>query len=115
MQDKSTPDAGLTPFLWVGAVLLFIVAEAQIVVSYFRMSSQHTWLDVGRLLGMLLVVSVPGIAGLKGYSVVKRLPAAISGGDEAKLAWVARNFLLIIIVAYVAIGWVMRQVGAACS
>jgi hypothetical protein len=35
MRDKSTPDAGLTPFLWVGAVLLFIITEAQIIVSTF--------------------------------------------------------------------------------
>jgi hypothetical protein len=54
MRDKSTPGDGLTPFLWVGAVSLFIIAEAQIIVSYVRMSSQHTWLDVGHLLGTFL-------------------------------------------------------------
>ena len=109
MQDKSTPDAGLTPFLWVLAVSLFILTEAQIVVSYVRIPSQHSWLDVGHLLGMLLVVSVPGIAGLKGYSVVRRLPSVIGGGDEAKVVWLARQFLTIVIFAYVAIGWVTRQ------
>lgn len=110
MGDKSTSGDGLTPFLWVGAVLLFILAEAQIIASYVRMPNQHTWLDVGRLLGTLLVVSVPGVAGLKGYSVVKRLPSSISGDDQSKLVWLERQFLTIVIFAYVAIGWVTRQV-----
>jgi hypothetical protein len=114
MRDKSTPDAGLTPVLWVGAVLLFVLTEAQIIVVYVRTPSQHTWLDVGRLLGMLLVISAPGIAGLKGYSAVKRLPSAISGNDRAKLVWIERQFLTFVICAYVAIGWVTRQVGAGC-
>jgi hypothetical protein len=108
MRDKSTLDAGLTPFLWVGAVLLFIITEAQIILSYVHIPTQHTWLDVGRLLGSLLVLSVPGIAGLKAYSVVRRWSSAIGGDDEGKLIWLERQFLTASIFAYVAIGWVTR-------
>ncbi|HEX2776621.1 MAG TPA: hypothetical protein VHN10_08285 [Candidatus Acidoferrales bacterium] len=109
MPDQSKAERTMTQFLWAGAVLLFILSEAQIVVSYVRASSQHTWFDLGRLLATLLVLSVPGIAGLRGYSVVKRLPPAISGDDQARLVWLAHQFLTIVIFVYVAIGWVTRQ------
>jgi len=108
MRDKSTPDAGLTPFLWVCAVLLFIITETQIIVAYVHIPSQHTWLDVGRLLGSLLVLSVPAVAGLRAYSVVRRWSSAIGGGDEGKLIWLERQFLTASIFAYVAVGWVTR-------
>jgi hypothetical protein len=109
MPDQSKAERTMTQFLWAGAILLFILSEAQVIVSYVRGASQHTWLDLGRLLATLLVLSVPGIAGLKGYSVAKGLPSAASAEEEARVAWIARNFLLIVIVAYVAIGWVTRQ------
>jgi hypothetical protein len=100
----------LTRVLWVGAVLLFILTEAQVIVPYLYASTPHSSFGIGRLLITVLVISVPGIAGLKGYSVVRGLSSAIGSGDEAKLVWVARQFLTIVIVAYVAIGWVTRQV-----
>ena len=88
--------------------MLFIIAEAEIIVSYIRMPTQHTWLDVGHLLGSLLVVSVPAIAGLRGYSVAGRWSSASGGNDAGKLVWLEHQFLTASIFAYVAIGWVAR-------
>jgi hypothetical protein len=109
MRDKSGAERTMTQFLWAGAVLLFILSEAQVIVSYLYAPTPHPSFGTIRLLATVLVVSVPGIAGLKGYSVAKGLPSAASAGEEARVAWLARNFLLIVIVAYVAIGWVSRQ------
>jgi hypothetical protein len=98
----------VTRLLWVCAVLILIVAEGQIIVSYLHAPAPHPPFGIGRLLMTVLVVSVPGLAGLRGYAVVKRLPSAITGDDQTKLIWLAREFLVISIFAYVAMGWVTR-------
>jgi hypothetical protein len=97
-----------TRLLWVCAVLVFIVAEGQIIVSYLHAPASHPPFDIARLLVTVLIVSVPGLAGLRGYAVVRRLPLAIGGDDQTKLIWLAREFLVISIFAYVAMGWVTR-------
>jgi hypothetical protein len=109
MPDQSKAQRTMTHFLWAGAVLLFLLSEAQVIVSYVRGASQHTWLDLGRLLATLLILSVPGIAGLRGYSVIRGLSSPIGADDEGKFIWLAHQFLTIVIFAYVAIGWVTRQ------
>ena len=108
MRDKSTIGDGLTRVLWIGAALLFILTEAQVIVPYLYASTPHPSFAIGRLLVTVLLISVPGIAGLKGYSVVRGLSSAIGSDNEAKVVWLARQFLTIVIVAYVAIGWVTR-------
>jgi hypothetical protein len=109
MRDKSGAERTMTQFLWAGAVLLFILSEAQVIVSYLYAPTPHPSFGIVRLFVTVLVLSVPGIAGLRGYSVAKRLPPPISGDDQARLVWLAHQFLTIVIFAYVAIGWVTRQ------
>lgn len=105
MPEKSKSADGLTRLLWVCAVLGFIAAEAQVIVAYLSAPTPHSPYGMARLVLAFLVVSIPGIADLKGYFVVRGLSSEVNGGDETKFLWLARNFLIIIIFAYAAIGW----------
>jgi len=104
MLAKFILSAHFTRILWVCTLLVFTVAEMQVIVSYFRMPGPHSSFGIGHLLATVLIVSVPGIAGLRGYSVARALPLPATS-DQVKLVWVAREFLVISIAAYVAIAW----------
>ena len=93
----------VTRALWVTAALVFIMAEVLVVVSYFHPVGPHTP-GLKHLLMNILIVSVPGLGALKGYSVARRL-SPVTSQDNGRFIWLARQFLIIGIAAYVAIGW----------
>jgi len=96
--------SSVTRVLWVCTVLVFVAAEAQVVAAYLGTPRPHTLLSIGRLLVAVLIVSIPGIAGLKGYQVVNRLSSPVTE-EKGKLIWLARQFLMASISAYIAISW----------
>lgn len=93
----------VTRALWVAAALVFIVSEVLVVVSYLHPTGPRTP-GIQNLLLNILIISVPGLGALKGYSVARRLSPAMSQ-DNGRVIWLARQFLIIGIAAYVAIGW----------
>jgi|GEM_PF-4623325 len=94
----------ITRTLFVGALLLLVIAEAVVIVSFVGSTKLHSTLTLGYLLGIVLVTSVPGVAGIKGYQVVGKIRSTLDAQGETKtVIWLSRQFLAMAIAGYGAI------------
>jgi hypothetical protein len=96
--------AYFTWILLVGTVLVLLVVEATVIVAFAVSPKVHTSLAIGYLLASVLVTSVPGVAGVKGYYVARRLRSAIDAeGEEIIVIWLSRQFLATAVFGYGAV------------
>jgi hypothetical protein len=86
------------------ALSVLIVAEATVIVASLGLPNVHTPLGTARLLASVLFTSIPGIAGVRGYYMVKRLrPASDLEQEKTIVPLLSRQFLFTAIAAYAAI------------
>ncbi|HET6842232.1 MAG TPA: hypothetical protein VFK06_11195 [Candidatus Angelobacter sp.] len=98
--------------LWICAVAVFVTAEADVFIKFWRIPSDHLLWGQGTKFFIPFIVSLPMVAGMRGfYSVRRRLPSA---GDDVITA-ISLQFLFTIITAYVALVFCMGQVAARTS
>ncbi len=83
----------------------FLVSEAVVIVASLGFLNGHASLGISRhLLVNVFLTSIPGIAGIRGYYVVRRLRSKLDAErEEATLVWFSRQFLAAAVFAYAAI------------
>ena len=86
--------------LWTGAVAVFVVAEADVLIKFWRIPGDRLLWGQGTKFYIAFIVALPMVAGMRGfYSVRRRLPSA---GDDVITA-ISLQFLLTIVIAYSAL------------
>jgi|SRR5579859_3548646 len=90
--------------LLIGALLLLLVAEAMVIVAFAVSPKVHPSSAIEYLLGSLFITCIPGVAGIKGYYMVRRLRSTLDAkGDETTAIWLSRQFLGVTVFAYGAV------------
>jgi hypothetical protein len=88
----------------VGALLVLLVAETTVIVAFLGLPKVHASSVMVHLLASVFVTSIPGIAGVKGYYVAKRLRLALDvNREETTVMWLSRQYLATAIAAYGAV------------
>jgi hypothetical protein len=104
MHGKWLYSAYITRVLLVGTLLLLVVVEAVVIVSFVGSPKPHSLLALGYLLGIVLVTSVPGVAAIKGYQAVSKTRSTLDAEGERKtVIWLSRQFLATAVAGYAAI------------
>ncbi|HXN71344.1 MAG TPA: hypothetical protein VN861_02190 [Candidatus Acidoferrales bacterium] len=104
MHDRWLGSTYITRALLVCALLLLVIAEAVVIVGFVGSPKLHSSLALGYLLGIVLVTSIPGAAGIKGYQVVSKMRPALDAQSERKaVIWLSRQFLATAVAGYAAI------------
>ena len=99
---------GVTRILWVGALLVFLLAEAVVIVAGLGLPKAHASLGIGQLLLTVFLIAIPGLAGIKGYYVAERLRSKFDAEQQdASFVWLSRQFLLATVFAYTAVIFVV--------
>jgi hypothetical protein len=78
---------------------VFLVAETTVIVAFLGLPKVHTSSGIVRLLASVFITSIPGIAAIKGYYVVRRLRLA-RDVEQEETTWLSRQFLVTAIAAY---------------
>ena len=90
-------------FLW-SVILLFLLSEAMVIASALGSNRMNSPSEIGKLLGSMLVMSVPAAAGIKGYYAARRLEVTLEEErHETTIMWMSRQFLVAAIFGYSAI------------
>jgi len=95
----------ITRVLLICTMLLLVLVEAVVIVGFVGSPPKpHSSLTLGYLLGIVLVTSIPGVAGIKGYQVVSKMRSTLDAEGERKtVSWLSRQFLATAIAGYGAI------------
>jgi hypothetical protein len=98
--------------LWICAVAVFVVAEAEVFIKFWRIPDDHLFVVPGTKFFIAFIVALPMVAGVSGvYSVRRRIQSA---GDDV-ISAISLQFLFTIITAYTALVFCMGQVVARPS
>ena len=99
----------ITRVLWVGALSMFLVAEAVLIVASRDLPEGHRpILTVGQVIGNAFLASIPAVVGFSGYKAVRRLAAKASlGSEDTTFVLLSRQLLIAEIFTYVAILFVV--------
>jgi hypothetical protein len=97
--DRLVVSRPLTRFLWWLSTLLFVLAETMVIIAILRNHGFHSVQDYLNTYGRPLIVSVPWVLGMRGYSLVEK-EALKSQSDQFSLALLSRQFLYTEISAY---------------
>lgn len=90
----------MTRILWFGVVGLFAVAEIVAALAFRKIPDHHLFPGLGTKYFALFIVALPMIAGINGYSSVRRRLS--STGDDV-ISVLSVQFLFTIVTAYVAL------------
>ena len=101
MNMKFWLSPALTRVLTVSAVIVFLLAESLVVVSWFHPPKGGPSLASRSPLAELLITSVPAVVGFHGYLGVRQLRSRLAAQlEETTLIWFSRQFLTTVIAAY---------------
>ncbi len=100
MHSKWMLSERVSRILLACSLSVFLVGEAVVVVASLGLPKGPS-LGIGRILVNVLLTSIPGLAGIRGYYVVKRLRSNFDAErQEATFVWLSRQFLAVTISAY---------------
>jgi hypothetical protein len=101
---------GITRVLWVCALLVFLVAEAVLIVASLGLPEGNSSLPVRSVILNVFLASIPAVVGLSGYKAVRGLAAkANMDSADTTFVWLSRQFLIAAIFAYVALLFVVMS------
>lgn len=90
----------MTRFLWFGVVALFLTTETDLALAFRGIPNDHPFPGVPTKYFVLFIAVLPLVAGINGYSSVRRrLPSA---GDDV-ISTLSAQFLISTVIAYVAV------------
>ena len=90
----------LTRILWLGVVGLFVGAEIIVALGFRKVPNDHLFPGLGTKYVVLFITALPMVAGLNGYSSVKR---RLSSATDEVISALSVQFLLTIVTAYAAL------------
>jgi hypothetical protein len=90
--------------LLIGTLLLLLIAEAMVIVAFAVSPKMHPSFGIDYLLGSVFITCIPGVAGIKGYYMVRRLRSTLDvKGEDTTAIWLSRHFLGVTVFAYGAV------------
>jgi hypothetical protein len=92
----------LTRILWICAIAVFVVAEAEVILAFREIPNDHLFLGIGSKYFVPFLVTLPFVAGLNGYFGVRRHFSA-TDDQHGSISSILRQPLSAIIVSYTAI------------